>query len=84
MLYGAAGLLVTAAVGFLVLERADKLKQGSVRKIGFVVGTFITVASILGIACVVSCKSGGGGWCPMKSKMSGKYYPMAGQSSENK
>ena len=70
---GAAGLLISAAAGYLVLERADKHK-GSIRRIGYLVGTLIVMASIIGLACTVSCQATGwgssnmmkrGGYCPM-------------------
>lgn len=80
MIHGAAGLLLSAAVGYLVIERADKHKEGSVRRVGFIIGTFIAVASILGIACVVSCNNSGSGWCSMKVKKSGAYCPITGKA----
>lgn len=75
MMHGAAGLLISAAAGYLVLERADKHK-GFLHRTGLIVGTAIVVASFLGLACVVSCS--GGGWsCPMKK---GGYCPMVSRA----
>lgn len=46
---GSGGLLLAAAAGYLVLERAAKQK-GSVKQIGQAVGVFIIVASVAGVA----------------------------------
>lgn len=75
MMHDVVGLLISAAVGYWVIERADKHK-GPVRRIGLLVGTLIVVASILSLACAVSCKTSGyygwsskrGGYCPMVGK----------------
>ncbi len=72
MMHEAAGLLISAAAGYLVLERADKHK-GFLHRTGLVVGTAIVVASFLGLASVVTCSSGGWGSYPMKR---GGYCPM--------
>ena len=42
-MHGSAGLLIAAAVGYLVIERADKHK-GSLRRIGYLIGGLIVVA----------------------------------------
>ena len=77
MVHEAAGLLIAAALGYLVVERADKHK-GSLRRIGYMVGGVIIVSSILGLACAVSCKAGA--WsCNMGMKKSG-YCPMMQKS----
>lgn len=75
MLQGAAGLLIAAAVGYLVIERADRHK-GSLRRIGYLVGGVIVVSSIIGLACKVSCMASGGS-CGMMKK--GAYCPMTGK-----
>ncbi len=76
MLNSVAGLLISTAVGYLVIERADKLK-GSVRRVGFLVGTLIVVASILSLAWSVSCGTSGPGWASFKK---GGYCPMTGKA----
>ncbi len=72
MMHEAAGLLISAAAGYLVLERADKHK-GFLHRTGLVVGTAIVVASFLGLACIVSSCSTGWASCPMKK---GGFCPM--------
>lgn len=75
--HGSAFLLAAAAVGFLVLERADK-HRGQLRGVGMLVGWLIILVSFAGVACNVwyfsSYKRGGwygmGGMCPMKPGMS--------------
>ncbi len=68
---GSAFLLAAAAIGFLVLERADKHK-GQLRGVGLLVGWLIILAGFAGVACNLwcfsSCKRGGmlgKGMCPM-------------------
>ena len=73
-MHAAAGLLIAAAAGYLVVERADKHK-GSLRRIGYMVGGLIIVSSILGLACAISCKAGAWGYGDMGMKKSG-YCPM--------
>ena len=75
MMHGGAEFLITAAVGYLVLERAEQ-RKGSLQRIGRWVGGAIIVASLLGAACAVSyglsrCPWGpgkAGGYCPMMGK----------------
>ena len=53
MIYGGVGLLlVTAATGYWVLERADT-HRGSLKKVGRFVGSVIIIVSLLGVACRV-------------------------------
>ncbi len=79
MMHGVGVLLLTAVAGYWVLERAATHK-GELKKIGELVGGFIIVASLLGVAChawmLVSGKSAycpvdkmGKGWCPYTSKV---------------
>ena len=70
MAYGTAELLLTAVAGYWVLERSATHAKGNLKRIGQVVGWFVIVTSIIGVACKVygllTCK-----WsCPMSSKTS--------------
>lgn len=70
--HSSALLLAASAVGFLVLERADKHK-GQLRGVGLLVGWLIILVSFAGVACNIFCFSsyrrggmfGKGGMCPM-------------------
>ena len=73
-MHGSAGLLIAAAVGYLVIERADKHK-GSLRRIGYLIGGLIVVSSIFGLTYAISCKTGAWGYGNMGMKRSG-YCPM--------
>lgn len=76
MMQGTGAYLIAAAVGFLVLERAEKHK-GALQRIGRVVGVIIIAASLLTVICSFAygwkaCPFGGkrmGGYCPLTSKM---------------
>jgi len=70
------GLLLTAAAGYWVLERASTHK-GQLQKVGFFVGSFLIVASLVGVICSVWCFGTGKGWaCPFGGKMGrGAYSP---------
>ena len=57
-----APLLITAAVGYWVLERAEHAK-GRVRSIGRIVAAVILILSAVGVACKVYAYSQG--WCPV-------------------
>lgn len=61
-----APLLITAAVGYWVLERAEH-EKGRVRTIGRIVAALILLISAAGVACKVYAYSTGvkGWWCPM-------------------
>ncbi len=59
-----AGLLVVAAVGYWVLERASTQK-GQLRQVGLLVGSLILIGSLLGTVCAVVCM---GGACPMTGR----------------
>ena len=72
---GAAGYLIAAAAGYLVLERSDRHK-GSIRRIGQWVGGAIVVASLLAGACAIAC---GLFSCPMGGMKRGGYCPMVGK-----
>ena len=62
MISGAGLLLVAAAVGYWVLERAETHK-GNLRRVGQCLGWVIIFASLIGVACRVWY--GAGPWCPM-------------------
>ena len=59
--HGAAGLLIAAATGYWVFERASSRKE-PVKRIGQWVGGAIMVVSLIGVACrvwsVVACTTG--------------------------
>ena len=76
-MHGAEGLLISAAAGYWVLERADKHK-GAMRRIGYLVGTLIVVSSIIGFAYTVSCKTSG--WGPYGMMKKNTYCPMVGKA----
>jgi len=62
MLYGGVGfLLLTAAAGYWVLERASKHK-GELQKVGYFLGSIILVVSLLGVTCQIWKLSSGGGY----------------------
>ncbi len=74
--HGTASLLLTAAVGDWVLERASTQKK-NLKTIGQIVGAAIIIASFMGVACKVyslsQCMKGGyysptGVFCPFTSQ----------------
>ncbi len=70
MTHGVVGLLLTAAVGYWVLERASDQKKG-LKTVGQIVGAVILVISFMGVACKLYSISkrgamGGGYGCPIK------------------
>jgi len=75
MTHGTGLLLLAAAGGYWVLERADKHK-GTLKRVGQVVGGAIIVVSLIGVVCtvwsIVTCGSGmypAKSWmCPFSSK----------------
>ncbi len=70
MSFGTGGLLIAAAAGYLVLERAEAHKKG-LRQIGRWVGWIIILVSFGGVVCVMQrCAKGPmmRGYCPMSSK----------------
>ena len=75
-MHGMMGLLVSAAVGYWVLERASD-RKGEVKRVGRLLGGTIIVLSLAGIACGLWCMSSGkmgggygrGGMCPFTGKM---------------
>ena len=73
--HGLVGLLLTAVAGYWVLERASTHK-GQLQKIGFFVGSFVIVASLVGFICSIWCMNTGKmGTCPFGGKMGkGDYY----------
>ena len=78
--HGVAPLLISAAVGYWVFERATGQKKPA-KTVGQVVGAIIIVVALLGTACkvyyTVACgKAAYGGFpCPMSGKAG---YPFSG------
>ena len=78
MLAGSAGtLLLAAAAGYWVLERAQSQKK-NLKRTGRIIGWLIIVVSLLGVACrvwsITMCQTTGAcgaGWCPMHQKKAG-------------
>ncbi len=73
-------LLLTAVAGYWLLERASYQKKGDLRRVGKVVGWFIIVVSVVGVACKVWCVAASsmgmcsfpgkkGGYCPFSRQM---------------
>ena len=63
--HGTAVLLLTAAIGYWVLERASAQKK-ELKMVGQLVGTAIIVLSFIGVACKIYylSKYGKGRYCP--------------------
>ena len=88
MLQGSAGtLLLAAAAGYWVLERAQAQKKG-LKRAGRVIGWAIVIVSFIGVACrvwtILMCQPGAGGtgWCPMyPKKAGGMLCPLTPKSS---
>ncbi len=68
--HGSGVLLIAAAVGYLVLERADKHKN-SLRRAGQLVGWSIIIVSFLSMLCGALCAGGGRGSCDMMGMRGG-------------
>ena len=67
--HGSGILLLTAVAGYWVLERASSHK-GQLQKVGFFVGSFVIVASLVGVICTVWRLGTGKSWmCPLGGKM---------------
>ena len=64
MLHGVGELLITTAVGYWVLSRADDQK-GEMRRIGRFLGVVIIVVSLVGLICAAWNAIGGDAWCSM-------------------
>ena len=60
---GVVGLLISAAVGYWVLERASNQKK-EIKTVGQVVGAIIILVSLIGAVCKIYCIA------------SGKCYPL--------
>ena len=76
-------LLLSAAAGYWVLERADK-RRGSLKKVGQIVGWAIIASSLIGTACkIYALAMGSWGYCPphkmMSCPFSSKASPPASQ-----
>jgi len=70
-------LLLAAAVGYWVLERAITHK-GQLKQVGLVLGSLIIVVSILGLVCYVwSFSSMKTGYCPIGAMGKGASTPHA-------
>ena len=69
MSFGTGGLLIAAAAGYLVLERAETHK-GNLRRVGRWVGWIIMLVSFGGVICIIQrCAKGPmRGYCPMTSQ----------------
>jgi len=81
---GVALLLLSAAVGYWVLERANDQKK-ELKTVGQVVGYLIIVLSFIGVACKVYALSTGRwvGYCPAKSGCpAGFKCPFSGQGAQ--
>ena len=80
MLHGAAGLLLAAAAGYWVLERAETHKK-SLRRAGRFIGWVIILTGLLGGVCGLLCPGGKagywkrGGWCPLTPKTATDVLP---------
>ena len=64
MLHGVGELLITTAVGYWVLSRADDQK-GEMRRIGRFLGVVIIVVSLVGLIGAAWNVVGGDAWCSM-------------------
>ena len=78
MLGGGGVLLLTAAVGYWVLERSATHNKGNLKRVGQAVGWFIILGSVIGVACKVCamkyCPVGSKSWsCPFSSKTASSY-----------
>ena len=58
---GIALLLISAAVGYWVIERANLHQKKNLKLIGQIVGAAIIVVSFLGVACKIYYLSSGQG-----------------------
>ncbi len=90
MMGGTGLLLLSAAAGYWVLERAEVHKRG-LRRVGRWVGGLIIVVSILGLLCRASaCMSKGCPWtskstfCPIKDRLMLPTHPAAGVADDSK
>ena len=90
MVDGAGLLLLSAAAGYWVLERAENHKRG-LRRVGRWVGGLIVVAALAGVACrVTACMSKGcamtgkGAYCPIKDRLLPPGHPALDTSSDVK
>ncbi len=71
MIQGAGLLLISAAVGYFVLERAEKHK-GGLKRTGQLLGWVIMLVSLVGVACRVCYLST---WTP-GAGFKGRYGPL--------
>jgi hypothetical protein len=79
MLHGAAGLLLAAAGGYWVLERANS-HRGQLKRAGQLLGTVIIAVALAGVVCRIwyvstgkmgyyGCEKGAKAWyCPYAAK----------------
>ena len=61
-------LLISAAAGYWVLERANRGK-GLLKTVGQWLGAVIIVVSLAGVLCTVYSVAKMRGWCPVPGKM---------------
>jgi len=61
-------LLISAAAGYWVLERANR-EKGALKRVGQWLGAVIIVVSLVGVACRVYAVATGQGWCPWPGKL---------------
>lgn len=88
MLYGSVGLLLlSAAAGYWVLERAQAQKK-DLKHAGRVIGWAIIIVSFIGVACrvwaITMCQTGAcdKSWCPMHPKKAGGLFcPLTSKAS---
>ena len=67
---GSGLLLVSAAIGYLVLERSEKHK-GGLKRVGRLLGSVIIIVSLIGVACRIWYVST---WT--KGAWAGRYCPV--------
>ncbi|MBI4355410.1 MAG: hypothetical protein HY597_03020 [Candidatus Omnitrophica bacterium] len=61
-------LLISAASGYWVLERASR-EKGTLKAVGQWVGAIIIFVSLTGVFCGVYTIAKNRGWCPLPGKM---------------
>ena len=61
-------LLISAAAGYWVLERAHR-EKGGLKTVGQWLGAIIIVVSLTGVFCTVYTVAKSRGWCPWPGKM---------------
>jgi hypothetical protein len=79
--HGVGWLLLTAAAGYWVLERASGQQKKDVKRVGRLLGGTIIVLSLAGVACQLWCMtSGNAASCGFMGKRGWKFScPFAGK-----